>query len=185
MTISKGNLRSGAVFSDCERYRYVLWRDWHTTLIRSLPKCVAFIGLNPSTATHEQNDPTVTRCINYAKAWGFDAMYMLNLFAFRATDPKVMKAEQEPTGFENDRFILDTCDKSSMIVCAWGTHGKHAGRSQFLSPWLEGFYPAKLHALTLTKDGQPGHPLYLPSKLKPRKWYVKDGLLGNELPFGE
>lgn len=78
------------IFSPCREYRYTLYREW-------MPgdKVVQFIGLNPSTADEVKNDPTVTRCINYAKAWGYTGMYMTNIFAFRETDPNEYKTAEE------------------------------------------------------------------------------------------
>src|SRR3989344_2064891 len=84
-------------YSDCEKYRYVLTRIW-----KSKGGRVLFIGLNPSTADELKNDPTVTRMVNFSKNWGFGSLTVCNLFAFRATVPKVMKAENDPIGEEND-----------------------------------------------------------------------------------
>lgn len=88
------------IFSPCREYRYTLYREWAPG-----DKVVMFIGLNPSTADEVNNDPTVRRCINYAKQWGYTGMYMTNIFAYRATDPNVMKAHPEPVGAENDHYL--------------------------------------------------------------------------------
>ena len=86
-------------FSPCRRYRYTLWRDWNPLLPDNV--YAMFIGLNPSTADETNDDPTIRRCINFAKSWGCDSFCMTNIFAFRATDPKVMIAEPEPVGIDH------------------------------------------------------------------------------------
>lgn len=163
--IIKGDLRSGALFSKCMSYRYSLTRVWNP----DNPKAgmVAFIGLNPSTADEHENDPTVTRCINYAKGWGMDGMYMLNIFAYRATDPKVMKAHPDPIGISNDNILelitgdLDVC---KIAVAAWGVNGTHLGRDAQVIKLLSN---VKLKCLGVTKDGHPKHPLYLRNGITP------------------
>ena len=145
------------IFSSDGKYRYTLWREWgHGEGI------CQFIGLNPSTATDEINDPTVTRCINYAKAWGYTGMYMTNIFAFRATDPRVMKAHPEPVGSENDHYLALIAREVDIVVAAWGTHGKFLNRGQQVKRLIQ-----DLHCLKITKDGHPSHPLYLPANLVP------------------
>jgi len=138
------------IFSSDGKYRYTLWREWgHGEGI------CQFIGLNPSTATDEINDPTVTRCINYAKAWGYTGMY-------RATDPRVMKAHPEPVGSENDHYLSLVAREVDIVVAAWGTHGKFLNRGQQVKRLIQ-----DLHCLRITKDRHPSHPLYLPANLVP------------------
>ena len=96
------------IFSPCRRYRYTLWRAWDMFN----PGYVMFIGLNPSTADEVQDDPTIRRCIGYAKEWGYGAFCMTNIFAFRATDPRVMKAQADPVGPENDKWLTE-CAKGA------------------------------------------------------------------------
>lgn len=154
------HLRS-AEFSLCRRYRYLLVRKWGDG--RDM---VMFVGLNPSTADETLDDPTVRRCIRYAKDWGFSGMWMTNLFAFRATEPAEMKAEPEPVGPANDSWLRTIAESSNLVVACWGVHGAHLGRADAVRLLL----PRKLHYLTLTKEGHPGHPLYLPAALKPKAW---------------
>ncbi len=104
---------SGATFSQCRTWRYALWRRWDSS---KSPLIV--IGLNPSTADERQDDPTIRRCINLAKREGCGSYVMLNLFAFRARDPKVMKAHAEPIGPENDVAIAAWCTFGSSNVVA-------------------------------------------------------------------
>lgn len=125
-----------------------------------------FIGLNPSTADETLDDPTIRRCIAFAKAWGYGGLCMANLFAFRATDPAVMKAHPAPIGPENDMKLTMLAVDAGIVIAAWGAHGTHLGRGERVKHALA----AKLHYLRLTKDGHPGHPLYLPKTLTPQLW---------------
>lgn len=149
------------VFSPCRRFRYTLWREWIGGEGYAM-----FIGLNPSTADEIRDDPTIRRCIAYAKSWGFSGYCMTNLFAFRATDPYVMLRHESPVGEENDSWILRCAERASVIVAAWGTHGSWRGRDVEVRTLLRG----RLSCLQLTKDGYPGHPLYLPKTLTPIAW---------------
>ncbi len=144
------------VFSPCRTYRYLLTRSWGE-LFQVPRRLVMFIGLNPSTADEEQDDPTIRRCIGFAKDWGFAGLVMGNLFAFRATDPRDMLAAEDPVGPENDQHLLEASLVVSLVVAAWGVRGAHRGRGDEVA----GLIP-DLSALGLTKDGHPRHPLYLP-----------------------
>lgn len=147
-------------FSPCRNWRYTLERVWDF----GNPRRVTWIGLNPSTADEIKNDPTVRRCIGFAQDWGFGGMFMMNLFAFRATKPADMKREADPVGPENDEALLWAAGQSELIVAAWGNHGTHLGRAASL---MSLDFPVPLTALKLTKQGQPNHPLYLPKTSKP------------------
>ncbi|MCU7849348.1 MAG: DUF1643 domain-containing protein [Candidatus Thiodiazotropha sp. (ex Lucinoma kastoroae)] len=143
----------GAVLSPDRDYRYSLWRIWQPDDPYAL-----FIGLNPSTADEYENDPTIRRCIRFAKDWGFGGLYMANLFAIRATKPKIMKAHHAPIGIKNDVWLQDLARGAGVIVCAWGTHGSHQGRDQMVKALLSAY---GLMCLGTTKDGHPKHPLYI------------------------
>ena len=164
----KGDAASTAVYSDCEAYRYLLTRIWDATAPRAL-----FIMLNPSTATEFQNDPTVERCERRARTLGFGAFRVTNIFAFRATDPRVMRAQADPVGPENDAAILQSLDwaagPADRVVCAWGTHGAHLGRGAAVEALLRAS-GRDLHHLGLTKDGAPKHPLYIGYAHQPEIW---------------
>jgi hypothetical protein len=150
---------SGAVFSRCRRWRYLLWRQWDPS------KPVAnFLMLNPSTADEVKLDPSCTRARNYAEQWGYGSLIVTNIFGWRATDPAEMKAVRDPVGRGNDAAILRAAQEADLVVCAWGNHGLHKGRSERIVELLAGI---PLHALKISGAGQPGHPLYLPSRLKP------------------
>lgn len=149
----------GAVFSKCETWRYKLWRQWAED-----GKWVAFIGLNPSTADAKTNDPTVIRCIRFAKRWGYGGMYMLNLFALRSTDPKVLYQHDDPIGPDNDEVIVGTIYAQNVheVVLCWGNHGKHLNRWKAGWDFARSAPGDKMRWFGLTKEKQPKHPLYLP-----------------------
>lgn len=147
------------IFSPCRSYRYVLWREWDMTN----PAYAMFVGLNPSTANEVEDDPTIRRCVDYARRWNYGALCMANLFAFQATEPAVMKAHLQPVGVDNDRWLADLATDAGVVVAAWGVDGAHLARDKAVELLLG----EKLSYLKLTKDGRPGHPLYLKKTLKP------------------
>jgi hypothetical protein len=155
---------SGALFSSCRRWRTLLWRRWDES------KPIAnFLMLNPSTADETVLDPTCSRARNYAEAWGYGGLLVTNVFAWRATDPGEMKAVRDPVGKGNDAAILRAACEAALVVCAWGNHGAHLGRSSQVERLLRTAGIA-LHVLRLNANGEPAHPLYLPGKLRPRDW---------------
>jgi hypothetical protein len=162
-THQKGDAASTAVYSDCERYRYLLTRTWAPG-----PKAL-FIMLNPSTATEFQNDPTVERCERRARALGFGAFRVTNIFAFRATDPKVMRAQADPIGPENDKAILQSVPWADQVICAWGSHGEHLSRGPAIITLLRQSGKPLFH-LGLTQSGAPKHPLYIGYTTQPMLW---------------
>ena len=101
--------KSGAVFSDCRKYRYALWRMWNEHMPIAM-----IIGLNPSTADQTRNDPTITRCINFASSWGYGGVCVTNLFGFRATAPTELKAHHDPIGKENDAWVHEMAKDSTI-----------------------------------------------------------------------
>lgn len=159
----KGDAASEAVYSDCERYRYLLTRVWGPG-----PHAM-FVMLNPSTATEVQNDPTVERCERRARVLGFGAFRVTNIFAFRATDPKVMRAVLDPVGPGNDATIVGALPWADMVICAWGNHGLHMNRGAEVEGLLRKA-GASLSHLGLTGQAQPRHPLYLGYDVKPQPW---------------
>lgn len=144
----------GAIISDCTKYRYQLWRIWD----KSKPM-VMFIMLNPSTADSTIDDPTIRRCIGYAKSWGYGGLYVGNLYAYRATDPSVLRNVEDAIGIENEKHLIEMDSKCEKTVCAWGNN---EGRPEHIFKIIN-----NLHYLKLNMDGTPAHPLYLKKDLNP------------------
>jgi hypothetical protein len=155
--------RRSAVFGgpdDC--YRYELRRWWGTGPL------VSFVGLNPSTADASVDDPTIRRCCGFARAWNFDGVIMVNMFGYRATDPRKLLLADFSVGPENDVYLRRAAEEASRIVVCWGTWGGPSGRRDFADPSCREPVVAVLNGLPMmclgrTKDGSPRHPLYLRS----------------------
>ncbi len=147
-----------AHFSECGKYRYFLDRAW--ALDR--PMC-CWVMLNPSTADAALDDPTIRKCVGFADRWGYGRITVVNLFAFRATHPKDMRAARDPVGPENDRFILWRAALAKVVVLAWGIHGEFRRRSVDVMDMLitDDAMDAKVRTLGCTKSGEPRHPLML------------------------
>jgi hypothetical protein len=157
--------RDGAIFSPCMTWRYSLRRDWSDML--TPPRVALWIMLNPSTADHLKLDPTVTRCREFSRAWGYTALEVVNLFALRSTDPEGLYAHADPVGPGNDHYIARAAEAADLIVCAWGNHAALHTRGRAVTAALSG---RLLHALRLNGSGHPAHPLYLPGSLQPQPW---------------
>jgi len=121
-----------------------------------------FIGLNPSTADESTDDPTLIRCMNFAKSWGFGGVCMANLFAYRATDPADMKAAENPIGSQNNKWLKILAEDAGLIVAAWGNDGAYLGRSDQVKKRLKDLY-----CLKMNKSGEPAHPLYQRADITP------------------
>lgn len=160
----KDDAPSTAVYSDCECYRYALTRNWNPTGNRLL-----FVMLNPSKATEVQNDPTVERCERRARALGFGAVQVTNIFAWRETDPHKMRKARDPIGPDNDRTLQEGALWADMIIAAWGTHGAHLDRGAATEALLRRT-GKPLHSLGLSKQGHPKHPLYISYAQPPCLW---------------
>ena len=154
----QGSMKLSAELSACRTYRYSLWRTWDGSLPYAL-----FIGLNPSTADETTDDNTSRRCIRFASDWGYGGLCMANLFAFRATKPKDMKAAADPIGPENDRWLKQLAGNAGIVIAAWGNSGAFLGRSLVVRQTIP-----NLHCLALNKSGEPVHPLYQPVTAKPQ-----------------
>lgn len=161
--ITRGDQLAGAVFSDCDRYRFQLWRRHNPG-----QPTILWVMLNPSTADHQQLDPTLRRCKAYSYGWGFQNWEVCNLFAWRATKPADMRMAAFPVGPENDAMIQDAAARASQIVVAWGVHGTFLGRDRAVLQLLAGrdlWCLKQVGAL-----GQPAHPLYLPANTPARRY---------------
>lgn len=145
--------------SDC-KYRYILKCKWTD----DLPK-ITFVMLNPSVANASICDPTLSRCVSFAKSWGYGGINVVNLFAYISTDPANLKTISDPVGKLNDRYIVEAVEDSELIIYAWGTkYGKIQKRdSEVISLLLD----SDPQCIKKTKNGDPAHPLYLSGNLIP------------------
>jgi hypothetical protein len=170
---------AGAALSACKLYRYVLWREWRGTHDPKNwkwygtrdgagneigePKACVFVMLTPSTADGARDDATVRKCVAYAKAWSFERLEIVNIFAYRTRHPRelfAMAAKGDPYGPENQRYVRDATSRAGRIVCAWGAHGTFADMHDIVRGWMDD--RDDLLALGFTQSGQPKHPLYVP-----------------------
>ncbi len=155
--------------SECGLYRFRLARTWDE---EERPAC--FIMLNPSTADARKDDPTIRRCISYARSWNAGGIVVVNLFAFRATDPKELLKAADPVGPGNDLHIRKAVERCHPVVCAWGTKGALLGRGEAVKRLLAEVGVA-VKCLAVTKDGHPNHPLYLANGLALLPFTVTSG----------
>jgi hypothetical protein len=165
MTETHQMVERGAHLSDCGTYRYRLWREWNA----SRPT-LAFLMLNPSTADHLVDDPTVTRCFARAVANNFGRLEVANLFPLRATNPDELLTHPDPLGPRNaaNGAILDMVDRASMVICAWGSHKAVSTRAPDVLHLLRiTGMDRKLFHLGMNLDGSPKHPLYIAASARP------------------
>lgn len=153
--------QKSADISPCGRYRYLLSRTWDA----SLPRC-GWIMLNPSTADAVEDDPTIRRCVAFAKAWGCGGIEVANLFAMRSPYPGVLIEADDPVGPENDQRILAVASRCQPLVAAWGQMGSLMGRETKVVAMIEQLRlrrrdVPKLQCLGTTQSGRPRHPLYI------------------------
>lgn len=148
---------NGAEFSACRRYRYALWRIWDEN-----KPLVMFIGLNPSSANEQKNDPTIRRVIALARNWGYGGLYMMNCFPYVSTDPNALRDFGNTA--TNDHWPYKIASKCERVVFAWGNFKvvTDLGRDKE----LKGMFP-NAYALQVNKNGSPKHPLYVKSDISP------------------
>jgi len=152
---------SGALLSDCGRFRYKLWRIFDETL-----PLLVFVMLNPSVADASVNDPTVLKCMGFAHRLGFGGIVVVNMFAYRATKPSDLKKAGWPTGGEMNTLTISDAAKAAKVwggevVCAWGVNARGRPEAAEMLALLRGCGVVP-KALRLTPDGVPWHPLMLP-----------------------
>lgn len=151
-------MKTSADISDCRRYRYSLTREWDER-----PKMV-FIGLNPSTADETVDDPTIRRCVNFAKRDGYGGLIMLNLFAWRATDPSELGKVEDPVGPRNDLLLANEYH----TIVAWGSAKMQLIQRRVWAATARLRGP--LFCLGRCRDGNPRHPLYLKASTPEEVW---------------
>lgn len=159
-------MKTDAVISNCGQYRYVLTRRFDDMLADH--PLALFLMLNPSTADADLDDPTIRRCIGFAKAWGCSGVVVVNLYALRSTDPSQLWRHEEPVGKMNDKWISRLGAESVDVICAWGANAK-AERVEEVVKMLES-NGARLWCLGTTKSGAPRHPLYVKADQKLIPW---------------
>ena len=155
-----------AVFSPDRQYRYLLRRR---ALLGAETTCL-FVLLNPSTADETVNDPTIRRCLGFARSWGFGHLVVANLFALRSTDPKPLYQHPDPVGPDNDRHIAEASAEARLTIAGWGNHGELRHQGEYVRLLLD-----KPKHLGLTKQGHPRHPLYLRADTAPLDWQPPQG----------
>lgn len=150
---------SGAQFSPCRTYRYWLWRAW---VVPTATRCT-WIMLNPSTASYTSDDPTIRRCVGFARSWGYGAIDVVNLFGLVSADPRIVAAHADPVGPSNDSTIRDTVARSTcrLVVVAWGAFSVAQMRSRAVLDIVRASTKAPIMCLGTTSSGAPRHPLYL------------------------
>ena len=151
---------SGAEFSDCGNYRYLLWRQ-----LPDPGSTVLFIGLNPSTADASHNDPTIRRMLGFARDWGHGCMLVANVYAWRATRPTDLFSAADPEGPHNRGWLHAARKLADRVVCCWGNHGHEKAGEYSLQQASDDF-----HCLALNNTGAPAHPLYQPRERQPRSF---------------
>lgn len=157
------HLYRSAIYSPDGVYRYVLRIIWNP----DIPP-VAVIGLNPSTATEQQDDPTVRRCIRFAEEWGHGGLIMLNLFALRSTDPRWLISARDPIGPANAAFLEYQTLFADRVIAAWGAHVDRIPEQAERARQSLARTGRELECLGLTAAGHPRHPLYLRADTTPQ-----------------
>ena len=151
-------MEKGAKISKDGQYRYTLWRIWDNEL-----PLVMFLMLNPSTADGKKDDPTIKKCMAYAKAWGCGGIWVGNLYAYRSSSPSVLNIVNDPIGPKCDLYLEKMAKKCDLIIAAWGNNNPSKGRVNQVRNIVGG----NLDCLEISKSGQPKHPLYLKKNLRP------------------
>ncbi len=152
-----------ASFDTSRRYRFSLHRLWDEKL-----DMATIIMLNPSSADHLTNDPTIGRCVQLARFWGFGGINVVNLFAYRTASPAHLREIKRPVGPGNNAYIAANAEKAAAVILGWGNHGAYRGRDQEV---LELLSPFELWCIGTTKSGQPKHPLYAPGTVALRRFF--------------
>jgi len=155
-----------AVFSPCRTWRYTLTREWESPLDDGEEHSCLFVCLNPSTATETEVDPTVRRCIGFAKRLGYSKLTVCNIFALRSTDPKALYDHADPVGPANLEHIAHEVVRHELLVAAWGNHGELRAQGVTVMNLLSVLAEA-VHVLGINATGQPKHPLYVPAHTQP------------------
>ncbi len=178
MNVANVYTKTSAIISKCGKYRYELTREWESNFRRAdRPKSVTFIMLNPSTADASEDDPTIRRCVSFAKAQNAIKLIVVNLFAYRTFSVSELKAVRYDTDIIGPEYwdrLRKTLAKSETIVCAWGAHGSLLDQDALVYEYVKETHNW-LFALTINSDGSPKHPLYIRGDAK-KVPYVREAV---------
>jgi len=154
------------VLSECGRYRYELRRR-----IGEHDREVCWVMLNPSTADHRADDPTIRKVVGFSRRWGYDLVRVVNLYAVRATKPKDMKLVRDPKGALNAKYVVSALENCEKVVVAWGRQSKwpESGGDWFVKTWAFD-NGVDLWCLGTCADGAPVHPLMIGYDRELVKW---------------
>lgn len=150
-------LENDAVISDCGAYRYLLRRVWDHKKPRAL-----FVMLNPSTADARKDDPTIRSCVRLVTALGYGSLEVVNVFGYRATNPKELTVAADPIGPDNEKIVMSAINRCDVVICAWGAHPMAERNTTFLRGHIQSRRPTA-YCFGKTKGGAPKHPLYIKS----------------------
>ncbi len=165
---------NGAYIDETGKYRYSLWRTLKD-VPREEHKTLLFNLLNPSTADGRTDDPTVRRCIGFARNLGYTRVWIGNVFGYRATDPKELRRVPNPVGPMNHASLKTMILQADLIICGWGVHARTREREDIQVVKLIRECGKKPYVFGLTRDGYPKHPLYLAGSARPFEWKAYDG----------
>lgn len=165
-----GEIHRSAVITQDGQYRWSLQRQWDKG-----PMC-AWVMLNPSIADAYTDDPTIRRCMNFARDWGYGGISVVNLYALRSTDPKALWQHPDPIGPHNDEELAFVAANCPLTVLAWGGNAP-SSRAVAATDILHRTYEHDGHQLAVlgwTKNDQPRHPLYMRANTRPQPWYGEE-----------
>ncbi|MBE9139317.1 DUF1643 domain-containing protein [Nodosilinea sp. LEGE 07088] len=159
-------MERSAIFDSTGCYRYYLGRRWNQAAPR-----LAIVMLNPSQADASRDDPTLRRCIGLAQGWGFGAIAVVNLFAYRSPHPRVLSQVADPIGPGNNAALAEATQQADQVLLAWGNWGSWRERDRAVLTLLAP-HQAKFRCLGQNRTGQPRHPLYAPRAAPLLPWPV-------------
>jgi hypothetical protein len=184
VTVRLGTERAGALFSADRTYRYALWRQLEDGLFATQGGTALFVGLNPSTATHDKSDPTCTREIDFAQRWGYARYAKVNVFGWMSTDPLGLLKPSDPAGPDNLAAIAAEAKGAALIVVCWGD-GKGGKVKSLIAhqaavvqrTLAQAYEPVEcnVRCFGVTQAGNPKHPLYLARVSELVAWRLAHG----------
>ncbi len=164
----------GARFSNNRQHRYMLWRTWNLKISQR----AVFVGLNPSRANEQSDDPTLRRCQNFARGWTgrwrCGGLFVVNLYSYCSPSPSELFRNGTRTNHLNNRWLSELCCRpDSLVIGMWGNHGLRNDRCHRFTDWAAE-NNIIVHSLAVNSSGTPAHPLYLKKGLKPREYKASE-----------